>query len=127
MSVIWRSGMKTMLSHLVVVAAMGALVISIGALAQNTQLKFDAASVKRNSPSDTSFPLGGCHGTDTKEIPAGGLSALVAVNFPGPPGLGRCIFNNVPLKDLIAGAYGVESHKRDERILGGPDWVLSDK
>jgi len=109
------------------VATIGVFAISIGALAQDMQLKFDAASIKRNSSTDTSFPLGGCHGTDTKEIPTGGLAAFVGVNFPGPSGLGRCNFNNTPLKDLIAIAYGLEITKRDERILSGPDWILSDK
>ena len=116
-------GMKNMPSRLFVVATVGVLLISIGAQAQDMQLKFDAASIKRNSSSDTSFPTAACHGTDTKEIPreparGGGLGAAVGLQFPTLSlfGLGRCNFNSVPLKDLIAGAYGVEITDKSARV-----------
>jgi uncharacterized protein (TIGR03435 family) len=126
MSVVRRNGMKTIPSRLVVVATMGLFVISIGTLAQDMQLKFVAASIKSNKPSDTSFPGGGCHGVDTKMDTGGGLGAVAGLVF-SQPALGRCSFNQIPLRDLVAGAFGVEITKRYERILGGPGWIDSDK
>lgn len=115
---------RVFLLRIVCCAALFMVSVGVSVLAQAPA--FEAASIKRNSRSDTSFPLGGCHGTDTQDV-INNLGAIVDLNFPGPPPLGRCIFNNNPLKNLIAIAYGVEAHKRDERILNGPDWILSSK
>jgi uncharacterized protein (TIGR03435 family) len=118
--------MKNILSRSVIVALIGVFAISIGGLAQDMQLKFVAASIKSNKPSDTSFPGGGCHGVDTKMDTGGGLGAVAGLMF-SQPALGRCGFNQSSLKDLVAIAYGVEITKRDEGILGGPDWIGSNK
>src|SRR5262249_14369296 len=122
----WRSEMKKSGFALGRVATIGVFAISIGALAQDVHLTFEAASIKSNKPSDTSFPGGGCHGVDTKMDTGGGLGAVTGLLF-SQPALGRCSFNQSSLKDLVSGAYGVEITKRDERILGGPGWIASDK
>src|SRR5262245_19320040 len=119
MSLIERCEMKSSAFALGRVATIGIFAISIGALAQDMHLTFEAASIKSNKPSDTSFPGGGCHGVDSKIDTGGGLGAAVGLAF-SQPGQGRCSFNQTSLKALVGIAYGVEILTRDQIILGGP-------
>jgi uncharacterized protein (TIGR03435 family) len=99
-----------------------AMPIAIG-LAQNTQLKFDAVSIKANKKPDTSLNGGICRGIDTKVDEGGGLGAALGLEISlSQPGLGRCNIN-APVKHLIGIAYEIPLLKWNERILGGPDWI----
>src|SRR5262249_232720 len=88
------------------------------------ELSFEAASIKPMDASQFSLPVAECRGVDKPE------SQAVATGLPfgqAPIPRGRCIFNWMTLKDLIGVAYGVEATKRDQNILGGPSWILSER
>ena len=75
-------------------------------LEDSSQLAFEVASLRpyKASSSNFSIQVGWCHGID---------STFAARNLPiTPPGLGRCDFINLTLRDLIWNAYFSESKIR---------------
>jgi uncharacterized protein (TIGR03435 family) len=70
--------------------------------APTSPVQFDAASVKQNTSGD--FRRG----------------------FGPAPG-GRFTATNVPLRDLIAFAYGVPNGRANLQVVGGPKWLESDR
>jgi uncharacterized protein (TIGR03435 family) len=79
------------------------------------------------NPSQFSVPVAECLGVDSKEVTAGGGLAAALGLKPVQIPRGRCTLNWLTLKDAIATAYGIESIKRDQNILGGPSWIGSDR
>src|SRR4051812_32636578 len=80
---------------------------------------FEAASIKPMDASQFSFPAAECRGVNTLESQGSGLAAATGLSF-AQASRGRCLFNWMTLKDLMAVAYGVPATKRDQNILGGP-------
>jgi uncharacterized protein (TIGR03435 family) len=90
---------KRDLSSPVSFACIGLLVITFVAAAQNASPAFDVASIKRSS--------------------AARPGRLVSVRIVTTTG--RLTVANATLKDLIAGAYGVEGYQ----VFGAPAWMES--
>jgi uncharacterized protein (TIGR03435 family) len=78
----------------------GLLVVTGTLLAQNAP-SFEVASVKPNA--------------------SGGLDAY----WQSPPGGGRVVIRNLPLRTIISWAYQLEAD--DERLIGSPDWIRTEK
>ena len=81
-------------------------------VAQNQSLTFDVASVKASHTTGGEYQIG-CY------FPSQRLDLV-------PKGM--CIAKNAPLRLVIAAAYDVDSFLHvSEYILGGPDWIASDR
>ena len=113
-----------------IVCCAALFMVSVGASVLAQAPAFDAVSIRANKKPDTSFNGGICRGIDTKidGVPdGGGLGAAVGLQFSlSQPGLGRCNLNG-PVKHLIGIAYEIDPLKWNERILGGPDWIDTEK
>jgi bla regulator protein blaR1 len=82
-----------------IAAIFGAAVLAVaaGSAPAAQTLSFEVASVKRNNSGD---------GSSTRRMQPGGTT-----------------FVNVPLRQLIIGAYGVQPFQ----VIGGPAWITSDR
>ena len=78
----------------------GLLVVTGTLLAQNAP-SFEVASVKPNA--------------------SGGRDAY----WQSPPGGGRVVIRNLPLRTIISWAYQLEAN--DDRLIGAPDWIRTEK
>ena len=79
----------------------GGLVVVTGTLLAQNAPAFEVASVKPNV--------------------SGGLDAY----WQSPPGGGRVVIRNLPLRTIISWAYQLEAN--DDRLIGSPDWIRSEK
>jgi len=74
---------------------------------------FEVATVKLNTMTDAELRTGvrvwGCHGTDN------------AVDSRIP--LGRCVSRGIPLRYMIAEAYGIPFYHLNALLSGGPNWL----
>jgi uncharacterized protein (TIGR03435 family) len=82
----------------VALAAVVVFVWRVAVVAQTGEPKFDVASVKSNGSGDTRSEL---------QLPPGG----------------RFVARNVPLKELILLAYGLQ----DFQLVGAPDWIAGER
>jgi uncharacterized protein (TIGR03435 family) len=79
----------------------GGLLIVTGTLLAQNAPSFEVASVKPNA--------------------SGGLEAY----WQSPPGGGRVVIRNLPLRTIISWAYQLEAD--DDRLIGSPDWIRTEK
>src|SRR5947209_7564682 len=93
------------------IAAVGAAgTMAIAQMPPTQTLSFAAASVKPAAPSR--YQSGRCHGRDTKN--------------PQDAPLGRCVFQNSPLLEIIQTAYQDKLGPNGE-IKNAPAWVNVDQ
>ena len=95
--------------------------------AQEPELRFDVASVKKNVDG-TGFLTGGmCVGSSSTAVPTT-LLGLTSPTSRGPSSIspGSCRFAKTTLKEIIAAAYGIPRRDLDRLIVGGPRWIGSD-
>jgi uncharacterized protein (TIGR03435 family) len=79
----------------------GGLLVVTGTLLAQSAPSFEAASVKPNV--------------------SGGLDA----GWQSPPGGGRVVIRNLPLRTIISWAYQLDVG--DDRLIGSPDWIRTEK
>jgi len=100
----WRSDMSTALTTIVL-----GLMMAVPVTAQST---FEVPTVKLNAMSDAELRVSrmwGCHGTDNQ----------VDSRIP----TGRCVSRGVPLRVMIAEAYGIPFMQMNQLLSGGPNWL----
>jgi uncharacterized protein (TIGR03435 family) len=96
-------------------------------LRDSSRLAFEVASVKpyKSSIRGGSIQVGWCRGTDSSFAYLGSLLFSIPIT---PPGLGRCDFIDVTLRDVIWKAYFSEVNiPVGQAVIGGPDWISEDR